>query len=214
MIPADVGLNSERRHAMKHQIQNRQKKRAKIVSSAVTAAALIGITIASAQNAQQRQQQEAEYYQHVVAPMIQDIEAQRAEIMSRPSRPILPGEMRDAVNYGAIAWYQKAPGQYGYVFNQGSIRDISASMNVDIECTRRRITCEGKRLVMNEWLVVASYNSRAYFATATGPTRAAAEALVQQQCRKDGTTCTIKDAFEVMPHRRGAGFQRIKMVVR
>jgi Domain of unknown function (DUF4189) len=125
-----------------------------------------------------------------------------------------PGEIRSDLNYGAIAWYQKAPGQYGYVFNSGNLRDFSASLNVDIECTRRRITCEGKRVVLNEWLVVGSYNSRPYFATATGPTRAAAEALVQEQCRKDGTTCTIKDAFEVMPHRRGAAFQRQKMVVR
>jgi hypothetical protein len=190
------------------------KLRSQVIGTALLLSGLTGVTHASAQNAQQRQEQEAAFHREVIIPMNESIEAQRAEIMARPSRLNLPGEMRDAVNYGAIAWYQKGPGQYGYVFNQGSIRDVSASMNVDIECTRRRLACQGKKLVMNEWLLVGSYNNREYFTIATGPTRAAAEANVQEQCRKDGTTCTIKDAFEVMPHRRGAGFQRQKMVVR
>ena len=87
--------------------------------------------------------------------------------MARPSN-WGPGEIRDAVNFGALAWYEKGPGQYGYVFNKGSIRDISAQMNVEMECERRRLSCEGMKLVRNQWLVIGSYNSRVHFVTATG----------------------------------------------
>jgi hypothetical protein len=184
----------------------------KIACSVVLMGALLGVTYASAQSQQETQRRTEEYYHHV-KPQQDKEAADLAAVMARPSN-WGPGEIRDAVNYGALAWYQKGPNQYGYVFNQGSIRDFSASMNVEMECSRRRITCEGMKVVRNQWLVIGSYNDRVHFATATGATRAAAEALVQEQCRKDGTTCTIKDAFEVMPHPRGVGHQRLKMVVK
>jgi hypothetical protein len=201
--------------ARKLKMTNLTTKRAvytKIACSALLIGGLAGVTHASAQSQQETQRQTDLYY-HYIKPQQDKQAADAAAIMARPSN-WGPGEIRDAANYGALAWYQKGPNQYGYVFNQGSIRDISASMNVEMECSRLRITCEGMMVVRNQWLVIGSYNNRVHFATATGPTRAAAEAVVQEQCRRDGTSCTIKDAFEVMPHRRGASFQRQKMVVR
>lgn len=162
--------------------------------------------------AQSQQQQAIEYHFHI-KPQLDKQAAETAAILARPSN-WGPGEIRDAVNYGALAWYQKDKDNYGYVFNKGSIRDISASLNVDIECSKRKIKCEGKMIVRNEWLVIGSYKNRVHFVTATGATEAAAEALVHEQCRKDGTTCTIKDAFEVMPHPRGVSSQRQFTVVR
>jgi hypothetical protein len=178
----------------------------------VVVMSLIGAGVASAQTQQQADKQTSDYF-HYIKPQLDRQAAETAEILNRPAN-WGPGEIRDAVNYGALAWYEKSPGKYGYVFNQGSIRDISASLNVDIECTQRRITCEGKLMVMNEWLVIGSYKNRMHYAAATGPTRAAAEATVKEQCRKDGTTCTIKDAFAVLPHRRGVSHQRQMTVVR
>jgi hypothetical protein len=196
------------------------KRSAKTIVATLLAVGLVGVSHASAQTAQDRMHKEqadaraAEYHREVVIPMNASIEAQRAAIMAQPSKPILPGEMRDAVNYGALAWYQKGPNQYGYVFNGGSIRDVSASLNVDIECTRRRITCQGKMVVVNQWLAIGSYNNGTRFMPASGPTRAAAEARVQEECRKQNSACIIKETFEVMPHRRGPGFQRLQTVVR
>lgn len=182
-------------------------------STTLVTALLGGATIACAETQQQYADRQTSDYYHYIKPQLDQQAAETAEILSRPSN-WGPGEIRDAVNYGALAWYEKSPGKYGYVFNQGSIRDISASLNVDIECTERRITCEGKLMVMNAWLVIGSYKNRSHFAAATGETRAAAVAIVQEQCRKDGTTCSIKDAFEVMPHRRGVSHQRQITVVR
>ncbi len=189
-------------------------KWARILGSTILVTALIGgATIACAETQQQYADKQTSDYYHYIKPQLDQQAAETAEILSRPSN-WGPGEIRDAVNYGALAWYEKSPGKYGYVFNQGSIRDMSASLNVDIECTERRITCEGKLMVMNAWLVIGSYKNRAHFAAATAETRAAAVAIVQEQCRKDGTTCSIKDAFEVMPHRRGVSHQRQITVVR
>lgn len=193
---------------------------AKIACSALLVGGLADVSCVSAQTGQDRQHQQRddqqrrtdEYYNHI-KPQQDKQAADAAAIMARPSN-WGPGEIRDAVNYGALAWYEKGPGQYGYIFNQGSIRDISAQINVKMECERRKLTCEAMKTVRNEWLVIGSYNSRVHFAVSTGQTRAEAEARLQEQCRKDGTTCTIKDAFEVMPHRRGVDHQRLQTVVR
>lgn len=184
-----------------------------IALHASLASLLIGcgalVTDATAQSQQQRA---IDYHLHI-KPQLDKQAAETAAILARPSN-WGPGEIRDAVNYGALAWYQKGKDDYGYVFNKGNIRDLSASLNVDIECSKRKIKCEGKRIVLNEWLVIGSYKNRVHFATATGATQVAAEALVHEQCRKDGTTCTIKDAFEVLPHPRGVSSQRQFTVVR
>lgn len=185
---------------------------ARIAFAALLIGGLAGVTYASAQSQQENQRRTDEYYNHI-KPQQDKQAADTAAIMARPSN-WGPGEIRDAVNFGALAWYEKGPGQYGYVFNKGSIRDISAQMNVEMECERHRLSCEGMKLVRNQWLVIGSYNSRVHFVTATGQTRQEAETLVQEQCRKDGTTCTIRDAFEVMPHRRGVGHQRLQTIVR
>jgi len=50
------------------------------------------------------------------------------------------------------------------------------------------------------------------YVTAGAETRAAAEAMVLEQCRKEGAECVIQDVFNVMPHKRGITHLRPKVV--
>jgi hypothetical protein len=173
------------------------------------ASGLAGVSFVSAQSQAQR---DADYYNHI-KPELDKQAAETAAILARPSN-WGPGEIRSNVNYSALAWYPKRSGEYGYVFYGGSIRDVSASMGLDIYCSERKIMCEGTRVVMNEWLAVGTHSSPTRYVTATGATRAAAEAAVHAHCLSINKTCTVRDTFSSVPHPRGAGMQRLVKVVR
>ena len=155
----------------------------------------------------------AEVYHHVIKPQEDQQAAVTAEIMSRAPN-WGPGEIRSNANYGAIAWYEKSNGQYGYRFARGFISPTSVDVQMRIECDERKVACEGKQLMANKWFVVGKHTGRERFVTAAGDTRAQAEMLVQGQCRKEGGACTIEDAFDVMPHKRGISNLRPKVIQR
>ena len=169
----------------------------------------------SGANAQSQQQQADQQNME----MSRQQENQRINDYNRRSREESGGSgpapaREQPVNFGGLAWYEKSPGLWGYVFVKGWQRDFSVSIDMDMECEKRRLRCDGLKLVTNAWLAIGSYNDRVHFATATGLTRAEAEERVHEQCRTDGTTCTIKDNFEVMPDRRGVHRQSVVRVVR
>ena len=159
------------------------------------------------------QMTEADVYHHVIKPQEDQQAAATAEIMSRPPN-WGPGEIRSNANYGAIAWYEKSNGQYGYIFARGFISPTSVDVQMSIECDERKVACEGKRLMANKWFVIGKHTGRDRFVTAAGETRAQAEMLVQGQCQKEGGACTIEDAFDVMPHKRGISNLRPKVIQR
>lgn len=173
----------------------------------------VGLALLAAATPAGAQMTDADVYHHVIKPQEDQRAAQTAEILSRPSN-WGPGEVRSNANYGAIAWYAKAGGQYGYIFARGFISPTSVDVQMRIECDERKVACEGKRLMANQWFVVGKHVGRDRFVTAAGDTRAQAETLVLEQCRIEGTTCTIQDAFDVMPHKRGVTHLRPKVVQR
>jgi Domain of unknown function (DUF4189) len=119
-----------------------------------------------------------------------------------------PGEIRDNGNYGAIAWYEKGGGDYGYIVARGYISPTSAQVQMTIECDERRVTCEGHRLVSNQWLAIGKRNDVIRYVTAAGRTRDEATAVMAEQCRAEGGDCTVLDVFDINPHRRGMAFLR------
>ena len=148
-----------------------------------------------------RDQQAAEHHHRGVAEA--QTAATEAEIRAMPSTNFLPGEIRDNANYGAIAWYEKGGGEYGYIVARGYISMASAEVQMMIECDQRRVTCEGNRVVSNQWLAIGKRTDIVHYVTAPGQTREEASAAVAEQCRTDGGTCTVLDVFDINPHRRG-----------
>ena len=139
--------------------------------------------------------------------------ASEAEIRARPSN-WGPGEIRSNANYGAIAWYEKGGGDYGYIVARGYISPTSAQVQMEMECDQRRVTCEESRVVSNQWLAIGKRTDIVHYVTAAGQTREEASARVAEQCRADGGTCTILDVFDINPHRRGMSHLRPRVVQR
>ena len=174
------------------------------VAAALASALLISGFGAAQANAQTVS---AETYENVIRPQLERDAATVAEINNRPPNWD-PGEVRSNGNYGAIAWYKKASGDYGYIVARGFISPTSADVQMRIECDERRVTCEGARVVANQWLAIGKRTDILHYVTAAGQTREEATALVAQQCRTDGGSCTVLDVFDINPHRRGMSFLR------
>ena len=130
-----------------------------------------------------------------------------AEIRAMPSN-WGPGEIRSNENYGAIAWYEKGGGDYGYIVARGYISRTSAEVQMMMECDQRRVTCEESRVVSNQWLAIGKRTDIVHYVTAAGQTREEASAAVAEQCRAEGGTCTVLDVFDINPHRRGMAHLR------
>lgn len=152
----------------------------------------------------------ADVYEHVVKPQEQQRAAEVADILARPSN-WGPGEIRSDGNYGGIAWYAKPSGDYGYIVARGYISPTSAKVQMDIECYGRKVACEDIRMLTNQWLVVAKRTDKVRYITASGQSRKDAEAVVLNQCKNEGGTCIIQDAFDIMPHKRGISHLRPKV---
>lgn len=148
------------------------------------------------------QMTDAEVYENVIKPQEESRAREVTDILARPSN-WGPGEIRSNSNFGSIAWYKKSNGDYGYIVARGYISPTSANVQMSIECDSRRVTCEGNRVVANQWLAIGKRTDKLHYTTAAGQTRKEAEALVLQQCRQDGGTCIIQDVFDIMPHKRG-----------
>ena len=159
------------------------------------------------------QSTDAETYENVIRPEEERRAAAVAEIMARPSN-WGPGEIRSNANYGAIAWYEKGGGDYGYIVARGYISPTSAQVQMEMECDQRRVTCEESRVVSNQWLAIGKRTDIVHYVTAAGQTREEASARVAEQCRADGGTCTILDVFDINPHRRGMSHLRPRVVQR
>lgn len=162
---------------------------------------VIGSTPASAQSTS------AQTYEQFIRPQEERHAAAVAEIMARPSN-WGPGEIRDNANYGAISWYEKGGGEYGYIVARGYISPTSAQVQMMMECDQRRVTCQGTRLVSNQWLAIGKRNDVIRYVTAAGRTRDEATAVMAEQCRAEGGDCTVLDVFDINPNRRGMSFLR------
>ena len=149
----------------------------------------------------------ADAYEHVVKPQEQKRAAEVADILARPSN-WGPGEIRSNGNYGGIAWYQKNGGDYGYIVASGYISPTSAGVQMDMECDSRKVQCEAKRMLTNQWLAIGKRTDTIHYVTAPAQSRKEAEALVLAQCQKEGGSCIIQDAFDIMPHKRGITYMR------
>jgi|GEM_PF-6433239 len=154
---------------------------------------------------------DAEIYQHIIKPQEEKNAAEMAQIGSRPYN-WGPGDIRSNANYGGIAWYAKSGGDYGYIVARGYISPTSAAVQMDMECSQRKVACEGARAVSNQWLAIGKHMNKIRYVTAGAETRAAAEAMVLEQCKKEGAECVIQDVFNVMPHKRGITHLRPKVV--
>ena len=125
-----------------------------------------------------------------------------------------PGESRRNENYGAIAWYEKGGGDYGYIVARGYVSPTSVEMDMMMECGQRRVTCEESRIVSNQWLAIGKRSDIVHYVTAAGQTREEASARVAEQCRAAGGTCTVLDVFDINPHRRGMSHLQPRVVQR
>jgi Domain of unknown function (DUF4189) len=152
----------------------------------------------------------ADVYEHVVKPQEEQRAAEVADILARPSN-WGPGEIRSNGNYGGIAWYAKPNGDYGYIVARGYISPTSAKVQMDIECDGRKVACEEIRMLTNQWLVIAKRTDKVRYITASGQSRKDAEAMALEQCKNEGGTCIIQDAFDVMPNKRGVSHLRPKV---
>ena len=83
-----------------------------------------------------------------------------------------------------------------------------------IECDERRVTCEGNRVVSNQWLAIGKRTDIVRYVTAPGRTREEASARVVEQCLAEGGTCTVVDVFDINPHRRGMSHLQPRVVQR
>lgn len=135
-----------------------------------------------------------------------------AEIRARPSN-WGPGEIRNNSNYGAIAWYQKGGGEYGYIVARGFISP-AVETTMRIECYERRVACELTRVVSDQWLAIGKRTDIIHYVTGSGQTREEARAAIAEQCRIEGGTCTVLDVFDITPHRRGISHLRPRVVQR
>lgn len=144
----------------------------------------------------------ADVYEQVVKPQEQQRAGEVADILARPSN-WGPGENRSNSNFGAIAWYEKGGGEYGYIVARGFISPTSADVQMRIECDNRRVNCQGNRVVANQWLAIGKRTDKVHYVTASGQTRQEAEMRIADQCRQDGGMCTIQDVFDINPHKRG-----------
>lgn len=174
------------------------------VAAALVAAVMISGFVAAQAHAQAV---DPETYENVIRPQLERDAAAVAEIHARPPNWD-PGEIRSNGNYGAIAWYEKAGGDYGYIVARGFISPTSAEVQMRIECDERRVNCEGNRVVANQWLAIGKRTDIIHYVTASGQTRGEAEALVAEQRRADGGSCTLLDVFDINPHRRGMSHLR------
>lgn len=165
------------------------------------ALASIGVTSASAQMT------DADVYEHIIKPQEEKRAGEIADIMARPSN-WHPGEIRSNGNYGGIAWYQKGGGDYGYIVTRGYISPTSASVQMTMECEALKVTCEGGGMLTNQWLVIGKRTDTNRYVTASAQNRKEAEALVLEQCQKEGGSCIIQDTFDIMPHKRGITYMR------
>lgn len=163
---------------------------------------------ASAVNAQMT---DADVYEHVIKPQEQKRAGEVADILARPSN-WGPGEIRSNGNYGGIAWYAKGGGDYGYIVARGFISPTSARIQMEMECDERKVACEGTRPISNQWLAIGKHRDKVRYVTAGAETRAAAEAMVLEQCKAEGAICVIQDVFNIMPHKRGISNLRPKVV--
>ena len=159
------------------------------------------------------QMSNAEVYEHVVKPQEEKRAGEVAAILARPSN-WGPGEIRSNGNYGGIAWYHKGDGNYGYIVARGYISPTSAKVQMDIECDARKVTCEERRMLSNQWLAVGKRTDINHYVTASGQNRQEADSKVFEQCRKDGGSCLIQDSFDIMPHKRGITHMRPKVLQR
>lgn len=88
------------------------------------------------------QSTDAETYENVIRPQLERDAVVEAEIRARPQN-WGPGEIRSNANYGAIAWYEKGGGDWGYIVARGYISPPSAEVQMMIECDERRVVCAG-----------------------------------------------------------------------
>ena len=167
-------------------------------------AAVVSGTAVTPANAQMT---DADVYEHVIKPQEEKRAGEIAAIMARPPN-WGPGEIRSDGNYGGIAWYQKSGGDYGYIVARGYISPTSANVQMDMECDARKVQCEGKRMLTNQWLAIGKRTDTIRYVTASAQNRKEAEALVYAQCKKDGGSCIIQDAFDITPHKRGITYMR------
>jgi hypothetical protein len=134
---------------------------------------------------------------------------------SQPYEP--PAQFREPQNHGALSWYRKANNEMGYVFVQGLVSRVSAEVQIDMECRKRGVQCipDLKRVVTNSWVLIGSqpYNGTDMLSVAIDPSREQAEVALQQTCAQYGSRCTVKEAFAVLPHRKGIRFQPFRVVV-
>lgn len=186
-----------------YRLENRKSLPSRLAWAVASAVLISGLGAAQAR----AQAVDAETYENVIRPQLERDAAAVAEIHARPPNWD-PGEIRSNGNYGAIAWYEKAGGDYGYIVARGFISPTSADVQMRIECDERRVTCEGNRVVANQWLAIGRRTDIVHYVTAAGQTRGEAEALVAEQCRADGGSCTLLDVFDINPHRRGMSHLR------
>ena len=195
--------------------KNLPMKNSTSIATVLACAVLLSAPSALAQShADRNRQEQAARDQQTTEDHFRGEEAARggsvpseAEIRARPSN-WLPGEIRSNGNYGAIAWYEKGGGDYGYIVARGYISPTSAQVQMMIECDQRRVTCEESRVVSNQWLAIGKRTDIVHYVTAAGQTREEASAAVAAQCRVEGGTCTVLDVFDINPHRRGMSHLR------
>jgi hypothetical protein len=191
-----------------------------IVRLAVLICSITSVTAANAQPTEQdrmhQQQQEHANRMNELARQQQEANARRNQgDNSQPYEP--PAQFREPQNHGALSWYRKANDEMGYVFVQGLVSRVSAEVQIDMECRKRGVQCipDLKRVVTNSWVLIGSqpYNGTDMLSVAIDPSREQAEAALQQTCAQYGSRCTIKEAFAVLPHRKGIRFQPFRVVV-
>jgi hypothetical protein len=172
------------------------------VCASVVLASFVGVTSSFAQSQQQRDNE----YQQFIRPQIDRYNADVAAINARPglnegsspsnyySQQSVPMGWN---NFGALAFYAKSPGVYGYVFESGYSTEEVAIDLVDTVCKEKSKTCTDFTPVSNGWMIVASINKTETFLTGRGATQQEATAVIQDYCIQTKITCTVRDAFDV-----------------